>query len=262
MALSLLAPTAPAPEATPLERVLVVLPTYDERETIVPVLAGIRRALPDADVLVVDDNSPDGTANLANAQSARLGRISVLRRRGKSGLGDAYRAGFEHGLRHGYDVLIEMDADLSHDPTALPDLVAAVHEGADLAIGSRYVVGAAIPAWKASRRALSRYGNAYAGAALGTRVSDLTSGYRAYRADALRAADALATRATGYAFQIELAYRVASAHGTIAEVPITFTDRTCGESKMSWRIALEALALVTWWGVRDRTVGRRANRAA
>jgi len=204
------------------------------------------------DILVVDDNSPDGTAEIAGVLGSRLGRVAVLSRPAKAGLGAAYRAGFEYGLSHHYDVLVEMDADLSHDPTALPSLLAAVGRGADLAIGSRYIPGAAIPEWTATRRALSRFGNRYAAFTLGHHVADLTSGYRAYRSDTLRMIHATTSTAAGYGFQIELAHRVARAGLQITEVPITFTDRTHGTSKMSWRIAAEALALVTWWGLRDR----------
>jgi dolichol-phosphate mannosyltransferase len=239
---------------------LVIIPTYNEAGNIRTVIRRVRTALPDADVLVVDDDSPDGTANVAEHVGAERGQVIVMRRSAKSGLGAAYRAGFDFALSHGYAVVIEMDADLSHDPVALPQLVAAVDQGADLAIGSRYVAGAAIPEWSARRRALSRYGNRYAGVVLGTPIHDLTSGYRAYRADALRTVDATETTATGYAFQIELAHRIHRAGLTVVEVPIEFTDRTVGTSKMSSRITIEALARVSWWGVRDRF--RKATPAA
>ena len=242
-------PEAMAPTATPT---LVVIPTYDEAENIRTVLRRVRTALPDADILVVDDNSPDGTASIAAAMGTELGRIAVLRRLGKEGLGAAYRAGFAFGLARGYAVLVEMDADLSHDPAALPRLVGALDAGADLAIGSRYVAGAAIPEWSARRRALSRYGNRYAGIVLGAPIRDLTSGYRAYRADTLRSVRAETTRSTGYAFQIELAHRIVRAGFAVTEVPIEFNDRTAGDSKMSSWITFEALVRVTWWGLRDR----------
>jgi dolichol-phosphate mannosyltransferase len=239
--------------------VLIIIPTFDEAENIESVLRGIRRAAPAADVLVVDDNSPDGTAEVVEALGASVGRLEVLRRPAKSGLGSAYRDGFALGLARGYDVLVEMDADSSHDPAALPQLLDAIERGADLAIGSRYVAGGSIPTWSASRRALSRSGNAYASWALGAPAGALTSGYRAFRAAALCDARYDDTAATGYAFQIELAYRVFRAGGRVTEVPIAFHDRTLGESKMSTRITLEALALVSWWGVRDR-VARRPQR--
>jgi dolichol-phosphate mannosyltransferase len=232
-------------------RALVVLPTYDEAANVADVLRRIRAAAPQADVLVVDDNSPDGTAEVAEAAGAE-----VLRRPGKAGLGSAYRAGFRLGLERGYDAMVEMDADLSHDPAALPGLLAAVADGADLAVGSRYVPGGRIPQWSAGRRALSRWGNRYAAAVLGIPVRDATSGYRAYQAGALRKLDLDAVRADGYGFQIEMAYLIGRAGGTVVEVPISFTDRVRGTSKMSSRIVVEALLLVTWWGIRDRVLHR------
>ena len=238
-------------------RTLVVLPTYQEAANIADVLRRLRNAVPEADVLVVDDGSPDGTADLADAVAAELGHIDVLRRAAKSGLGSAYRAGFRQGLNDGFRVLVEMDADLSHDPAALPDLLRAVEGGADLAIGSRYVPGGSIPNWKWHRRALSRWGNRYASAVLGLDVRDATSGYRAYRDEALEEIDLERVRADGYGFQIEMAYAVARNGGTIAEVPITFRDRIRGTSKMSGRIIVEALVLVTWWAARDRLLRRR-----
>lgn len=237
--------------------VLVVVPTFEEAENIEVLLRAIRVEAPEVDVLVVDDNSPDGSAALAEATGRELGHVEVLRRARKAGLGSAYRDGFALGLARGYDVIVEMDADLSHDPALLPPLIREVECGADLAIGSRYVSGGSIPTWSIRRRALSHYGNTYAAWILGVHASDLTSGYRAFRAEALCRADYDATEATGYAFQIELAYRVARAGGRVSEVPISFNDRTRGRSKMSTRITLEALALVTWWGVRDRFLRRR-----
>jgi dolichol-phosphate mannosyltransferase len=242
-------------------RTLVVVPTYLEALNITEVLHLLRETAPDVDVLVVDDNSPDGTGALAEAAAADLGRIDVLHRPLKEGLGPAYRAGLGLGLERGYEVLVQMDADLSHDPRALPQLLAAIDAGADLAIGSRYVPGGSIPHWPWHRRALSRYGNHYTGFALRTGVADATSGYRAYRADALRAADLAATRATGYGIQIEIAYRMSQQGATIVEVPIAFTDRTRGTSKMSLKIIGEEMLLVTWWGARDRVTGRRPGHA-
>jgi dolichol-phosphate mannosyltransferase len=236
----------------PGDRTIIVLPTYDERENVVALLTAVRRALPDAHVLVVDDNSPDGTGDRVVALRGSLGDLEVLRREGKQGLGAAYRAGFRAGLAEGFDVLIEMDADLSHDPAALPDLVRAIADGADLAIGSRYVRGGTIPDWSRMRRAISKIGNAYARAMLGVPVHDATSGFRAYRADVLEAIDLDRVRADGYGFQVEMAYQVHTMGGDIAEVPIEFRDRTLGRSKMSMRIVVEALWLVTCWGVRDR----------
>ena len=238
-------------------RALVVLPTYQEADNIAEVLRRLRAAAPGADVLVVDDSSPDGTAAMAKAAGEELGGIDVLVRPAKSGLGSAYRAGFAEGLARGYDVLVEMDSDLSHDPARLPALLRAVEAGADLALGSRYVPGGLIPRWPFYRRWLSRWGNRYADAVLGLSVRDATSGFRAYRADALRGIDLGSVRADGYGFQIEMAYRVAGNGGRIVELPIEFVDREKGTSKMSVRIIVEALLLVTWWGLRDRTLRRR-----
>jgi len=239
-------------------RTLVVLPTYNEAGNIADVLQRLRAAVPAAEVLVVDDSSPDGTAEIARATAARLGRVEVLVRARKSGLGSAYRRGFVEGLRRGYAALVQMDSDLSHDPAALPGLLRAVERGADLAVGSRYVPGGSIPQWSVHRRALSRWGNRYAVRLLDLPLVDPTSGFRAYWAGTVAQLDLPSVRAEGYAFQIEMAYRVARAGGTIVELPIEFVDRERGESKMSTRIIVEAMMLVTWWGLRDRSVGRRS----
>ena len=238
------------------DRTLIVIPTYQERANIEVVLERVRSAAPRADVLVVDDNSPDGTAEAAEAVAVRLGRVSVLRRPGKSGLGAAYRAGFAWGRARGYDVFVEIDADLSHDPSAVPALLREIDRGADLAIGSRYVRGGATPNWPPIRRLVSRAGNLYARALLGLTTTDATSGYRAYTRRALETVDVDSTHATGYGFQIELTYRVVRADGRVREVPIVFRDRSFGTSKMSARIAVEALALVTRWAWRDRVLRR------
>jgi dolichol-phosphate mannosyltransferase len=236
--------------------ILIITPTYDEAENIVEFLERARASLPDADILVVDDNSPAGTADVAERAGAALGRVAVLRRPRKIGLGDAYRAGFAVGLERGYDRLVQIDADLSHDPSVLPALVAELERGADLVIGSRYVAGGSIPHWPWYRRALSKWGNRYTTAVLGLRIRDATSGYRIYRADVLKAVDYATTRAKGYGFQIELAYRVWRLRSRIEELPIIFTDRVRGYSKMSLRVAVEELTLVTWWGIRDRLLRR------
>lgn len=228
---------------------LVVLPTYNESGNIDRVLRSTRSALPEAEVLVVDDGSPDETAAMAEELGRELGRIQVLRRPAKSGLGSAYRDGFRWGLDRGFDACVEMDADLSHDPAALPELVGAVAGGADLAIGSRYVPGGVIPNWAWHRRLLSRGGNLYASALLGLGVADSTAGFRVYSAGLLRRISLDAIRADGYGFQIEMTYASRRAGATIVEVPIRFVDRVDGESKMSAFIVVEALGLVTWWGV-------------
>ncbi|MDQ1499447.1 MAG: dolichol-phosphate mannosyltransferase [Actinomycetota bacterium] len=242
-------------------KTLVVLPTYNESATIAEVLRRIRAsATDDVDVLVVDDNSPDGTADLAEALAAELGGIEVLRRPHKAGLGSAYREGFKLGLARGYEALVEMDADLSHDPSVLGALVAEIDSGADLAIGTRYMPGGKIPDWPWQRRAISRAGNVYARLMLGLTARDATSGYRAYHRRALERINLTAVRADGYGFQIEMAYKVARSGGILAEVPIEFRDRTLGRSKMSPRIVVEALVLVTWWGLEGRRRARRKRR--
>jgi len=241
-------------------RVFVSVPTYREAENIEELLRRLRCSVPDAHILVIDDGSPDGTAELADKIGVELGGIEVLRRPAKSGLGAAYRAGHAIGVARGYDVMVQIDADLSHQPEALPSMLAAVEDGADLAIGSRYVEGGAIPHWPVYRLALSRWGCTYAAWALRTGVADSTAGYRAYRASALKTIHFESTRANGYTFQIEMTYRLVQAGGRVTEVPITFLDRERGTSKMSGRIVVEAMALVTLWGLRDRVLRRRHTR--
>ncbi|HJR26850.1 MAG TPA: polyprenol monophosphomannose synthase [Acidimicrobiales bacterium] len=237
-------------------RSLVIIPTVDEASNIAAVLRQVRSVAPDADVLVVDGASGDRTADLAEEVGAELGRIRVLRQPIRNGIGGAYRAGFELGLAEGYDVLVEMDADLSHDPSDLPTLLASAHGGARLAIGSRYVPGGATPFWPWHRLLLSRGGNRYVNLVLGLGVRDATAGFRAFRASTLEAIDYASTRADGYAFQVEMAYRVARTGGGIVEHPITFRDRVRGTSKMSGRIVAEAMLLVTTWAIRDRILRR------
>ncbi len=241
-------------------RALVCIPTYKEIENIEEVLRRTRLAAPDADILVLDDNSGDGTAELAEKLGEELGQIEVLRRPGKAGLGAAYRAGFAVGRQRGYEILCEMDADLSHQPESLPELIRRVREGADLAIGSRYVPGGAVPNWPAHRLAISRWGNSYARFMLGHRVTDSTAGFRAFRTTALSAIDHAHTRGEGYLVQVETAYKISRIGGVIVEVPITFRDRERGTSKMSLRIVGEAMGWVTVWGIRDRLLHRRRNR--
>ncbi len=237
-------------------RVLVNIPTYNEIENIDVVVRRIRDAMPDVAILVLDDNSPDGTADAAEALGAELGGIEVLRRPGKLGLGSAYRAGFAVGIARGYDVMIQIDADLSHDPDDIPRLIAALEQGADMVIGSRYVPGGSVPHWPAHRRWLSKWGNRYASGVLGMDIRDTTAGFRAWRASTLREIRVDTTRSTGYGFQVELSYRVCAVGGRIQEVPIAFTDRVRGTSKMSWRIVVEAMGLVTLWALRDRVLRR------
>src|SRR3984957_17070785 len=230
-------------------RPLVVIPTYNESENIERMLRRIHECLPGAGVLVVDDGSPDGTAEIVKKVAAELPDIHVLERASKSGLGSAYRAGFAWGLERGFDACIEIDADFSHDPAALPTLVAPLSEGFDVVIGSRYVEGGSIPNWAWHRHLLSRGGNLYASAVLGLGVSDSTAGYRCYSAAILRAMDLDRIRAEGYGFQIEMTYRARQYGAVITEVPIKFVDREAGESKMSYFIESEAIGLVRYWGL-------------
>lgn len=236
-------------------RVLVVLPTYNEILNVEAMLRALREIVPDADVLVVDDGSPDGTADAAEKVAEALGNIVVLRRAAKNGLGGAYRAGFAWGLERDYDRFVEIDCDFSHDPRALPTLLAASEER-DVVIGSRYVAGGTIPSWSIPRLWLSRGGNQYASVMLGLKVKDSTAGYRVYSRDALGKIDYATVTADGYGFQIEMTYRARLGGASIVEVPISFTDRTRGESKMSSAIVVEALWLVTKWAL-ERPFGRR-----
>jgi dolichol-phosphate mannosyltransferase len=243
---------------------VVVLPTYNEIENLEPFLREVRSVAPDVCVLVVDDDSPDGTGELADRLAAELGHIDVLHRSAEKGLGSAYRAGFARVLERcgqtsfdapSVDVVVSMDADFSHAPGAIASLVAELDRAgspADLVIGSRYVEGGEVVNWPLHRRLLSRWGNRYTSWALGLDVADCTSGFRAYRAAALRAADPGSTTAEGYAFLTELVRRLSSAGGTVVETPITFVDRRWGTSKMSWRIIFESMMLVTRWGIDDR----------
>lgn len=233
-------------------RALVIIPTYDEAGTIAEALGRLFEASDDVDALVVDDGSPDGTADLVRTEAAlRPGRIHLLERPVKSGLGSAYVEGFRWGLQKDYEAFVEMDADLSHDPAAVPSLLEAL-AAADLAIGSRYVEGGRVRNWGALRRGLSRGGNFYTRLMLGLPVRDATAGFRAYRAGWLARQDLASVASEGYAFQIEMTRRVHRDGGRIVEVPITFTERVAGRSKMSMRIVVEALRRVTRWGLADR----------
>jgi len=229
-----------------------VLPTYNEAENIVGFLRAVREAVPDADVLVVDDNSPDGTAAFAEETASELGRIKVLHRSGKQGLGAAYRHGFTTAFDEGYEAIVSMDADFSHDPTAIPVMLRLVEGGADAVIGSRYVPGGATVDWPLRRRLLSRWGNRYTASVLRLPVRDCTSGFRAYRADALRSIDPASTTAEGYAFLTELVRKLIANGSVIVETPIVFRDRQFGTSKMSARIIAESMLLVTKWAIFDR----------
>ena len=235
-------------------RTLVVLPTYNEILNIESMLRTLREVVPEANILVVDDASPDGTGDKATGLANELGQIDVLRRGAKSGLGGAYRGGFAWGLERDYDRFVEIDCDFSHDPRALPTLLEA-SEIFEVVIGSRYVKGGTIPNWSLLRLVLSRGGNQYASFMLGLGVKDSTAGYRVYARSALEKIDYQSVRADGYGFQIEMTYRAKRSGASIVEVPISFSDRELGESKMSSAIIVEALALVTKWGI-ERALAR------
>ncbi|MEV6706966.1 polyprenol monophosphomannose synthase [Micromonospora wenchangensis] len=232
-------------------RVLVVIPTYNEADNVADVVARVRRAAPAVDVLVADDNSPDGTGTLAEAMAGTDAQVHVLHRPGKQGLGAAYLAGFGWARQHGYDAVVEMDADGSHAPEDLPALLAAARD-ADVVIGSRWVGGARVVNWPWRRLLLSRCGNLYARMALGMPVSDATGGFRVYRLSALRAMRLESVCSQGYSFQVELSRLAHRAGVRIVEVPITFVERERGASKMSPLIVAEALWRITTWGLRDR----------
>ncbi|MCX7522917.1 polyprenol monophosphomannose synthase [Microbacterium sp. STN6] len=237
-------------------RTVVIIPTYCEAESLEALLRRVLAVQPAVDVLVVDDNSPDGTGALADRIAGDESRVHVLHRPGKQGLGPAYIAGFRWALGRDYAVIVEMDADGSHQPEQLPRLLTAVTDGADLAIGARWVAGGRIENWPWYRIAISRLATRYARLLLRSRLHDITAGYRAYRREALASLDLDALSAEGYAFQIELAWRLESAGADIREVPITFVEREHGRSKMTLRIVAEALLRVTAWGLQPRRSGR------
>jgi dolichol-phosphate mannosyltransferase len=232
-----------------LGRVLVIVPTYNERENLPAIAARLRAAVPEAHLLVADDNSPDGTGAVADELAAGDDHVHVLHRPAKQGLGAAYIAGFGWGLAEGFDVLVQMDADGSHSPEQLPALLDALAAGADLVIGSRWVRGGKVVNWPASREFLSRGANTYARFVLGVPVRDTTAGFRAYRASTLEKIGLGAVQSGGYCFQVDLTLRTIRNGLRVTEVPITFVDRTVGTSKMSRSIIAEALWRVTLWGL-------------
>jgi dolichol-phosphate mannosyltransferase len=240
-----------------LGRVLVVVPTFNEADNVGVIVGRARRAVPAAEILVADDNSPDGTGRLADAIAANDAWVHVLHRPGKQGLGAAYLAGFEWAAARGYDVVVEMDADGSHAPEELPRLLDAARD-ADVVIGSRWIDGGRVVNWPWRRRLLSRGGNLYTRLALGMPVSDATGGFRVYRVAALATLDLGSVLSQGYSFQVELCWRAHRAGLRLVEVPITFAERERGTSKMSPEIVGEALWQVTRWCVRDRVAGMRA----
>jgi dolichol-phosphate mannosyltransferase len=238
-----------------VNRVAVIIPTYNERENLESITSRVRGSVPEADLLIVDDNSPDGTGELADKLAAGDPQVHVLHRPGKSGLGAAYIAGFGWALERGYDAMVEMDADGSHQPQDLPRLLTALQD-ADAVIGSRWVPGGTVRNWPKSREALSRGANSYARIMLRLPVHDTTAGFRAYRAQTLRAIGLDSVRSQGYCFQIDLTLRAVNAGLTVVEVPITFVDRMKGASKMSRGVMVEAFWRVAQWGVAQRLHGR------
>ncbi len=236
-------------------RTLVVTPTYNEKDNLVRFVDAVRGALPEADVLVVDDNSPDGTGAIADALAAKDGKVRVIHRPGKMGLGTAYVQAFTRGLREGYERFFEMDADLSHDVRYLPAFVQALDEGYDVVIGSRNIPGGNVEGWGPGRHFISKGGSFYSRTILGLPVRDLTSGYKAYTRRALESIALESIDSNGYSFQIEMTYRALRRGMTVKEVPIVFVDRALGHSKMSRKVFLEAVGMV--WKLRfDALRGR------
>jgi dolichol-phosphate mannosyltransferase len=237
----------------PSQRTLVIIPTYNERDNLPLIMGRVHAARPDVHVLVVDDGSPDGTGELADELAlADPDRVHVMHRTSKAGLGAAYLAGFAWGLGRGYTVLVEMDADGSHAPEELYRLLDAVDAGADLSIGSRYIDGGTVRNWPRRRKILSKTANGYARVMLGVKIDDITAGYRAYRREVLEKIELATVDSKGYCFQIEMSWRTITAGFTVVEVPITFTERELGKSKMSGSNISEAIVKVAEWGVRGR----------
>jgi len=233
-------------------RILVVIPTYNEVDNIASVTSRLRSAVPDAHVLIADDNSPDGTGKIADEMAEDDGHVHVLHRPGKQGLGAAYLAGFRWGMERGYDVLVEMDADGSHQPEELPRLLTVLDRGADLVLGSRWVPGGRVVGWPVSREWLSRGGSAYSRLLLRVPVRDVTGGFRAFRLRTLEGIGLNDVESQGYCFQVDLLRRTVQRGFRVAEVPITFVERQHGTSKMNRAIVTEALWRVTVWGLRYR----------
>ena len=231
-----------------MNEALIIIPTYNERENLKSLCDQVLTALPSADLLIVDDNSPDGTGQLADQMAAENQRINVLHRSGKLGLGTAYIAGFRYALSKGYEFVFEMDADFSHDPVYLPALLGAAKDGAGVVIGSRRVPGGGTENWGLGRQLISAGGSLYARTILGLDVRDLTSGFKCFRREVLAAIDLDAVRSNGYSFQIEMTYRAVRKGFSVAEVPIIFIDRRAGQSKMSSKIFAEAMGMV--WRLR------------
>ncbi|MEZ5157278.1 MAG: polyprenol monophosphomannose synthase [Candidatus Nanopelagicales bacterium] len=244
-----------------LGKILVVIPTYNEVDNLAGIVGRVRASVPEAEILVADDNSPDGTARVADGLAAQDDQVHVMHRLGKEGLGAAYLAGFSWALDNGYEVVVEMDADGSHQPEQLPLLLDALRS-ADLVLGSRWVPGGTVVNWPKSREVLSRGGNWYTRRALRIPLQDATGGYRAFRASTLRSLDLDGVGSAGYIFQVDLAYRVLAKGMRVVEVPIEFVEREVGDSKMNRKIVSEALWRVTVWGARERVQRAKASISA
>jgi dolichol-phosphate mannosyltransferase len=244
----------------PQPKTVAIVPTYQEAENIDVFLRAFRTANPDVHVLVVDDSSPDGTADLARATGAEVGDVDVTVKPTKDGLGAAYRHGMRIALDRGYERIIQIDADLSHDPAAVPTLLAALTGDVAAVVGSRYIPGGSIPHWPWLRRMASKWGNTYTHWVLGIKIADTTAGFLAWRADAIERIGLLEGTSRGYLFAIENKYRLTQHGLRVVEVPITFTDRVRGHSKMDAGVVWEELSNVTWWGIRDRLLRRRRQR--
>ena len=234
-----------------LGRIVVIIPTFNERESLAAIVGRVRSSVPEVEILIIDDNSPDGTGAIADELAAAEPKVQVMHRLGKEGLGAAYLAGFSWALQNSFDVVVEMDADGSHQPEQLPRLLAALR-GADLVLGSRWIAGGGTENWSKGREILSRGGNFYTRTMLGVPLHDATGGYRAFRADTLRKLGLHDVASQGYCFQVDLAWRAVQRGLVVTEVPITFVERAAGTSKMSQRIVVEALWRVTVWGFDDR----------
>ncbi len=236
---------------TDIGRTVIIIPTYNEAENITRIVGRCRSAVPSADILVADDKSPDGTGQIADQLAANDDHVHVMHRLGKEGLGAAYLAGFQWGIENGYDVLVEMDADGSHQPEQLPDLLTALAD-ADLVLGSRWVKGGSVVNWPRSREILSRGGNAWTRLVLGVPLRDATGGFRAFRRETLLGIGLDEVASAGYCFQVDLAWRAVKAGFRVVEVPIEFIEREFGDSKMNQRIVVEALLRTTAWGIAHR----------
>lgn len=242
-------------------RCLIVVPTHNEASNIVQILSQINDHVPDADIIVIDDDSTDDTRRLVVEAAADNSHIRLIERDEKRGLGDAYLFAFRLGLDEGYETLVQIDADLSHDPSVLPTMLDVAAHGIFVVIGSRYIPGGTVTGWPRRRLWLSRWANRYVAIALGLAINDATSGYRVYRADALQTIGLHGVQASGYGFQIEMTYRAVRAGLSVVEIPIAFSDRVAGESKMDLSIVFEAFRLVTVWGIRDLVSLARRRRA-